>query len=101
MVFIWRPHRHFSRRRTRLSWIGLITLMALWMVLLAACSSSGGVSSSTTSTTISVLNNEFSPEALHIKPGQTEAFDATIHTGGSPLSILRVPEDYPTIQLAV
>jgi len=152
--------------------------MTLWMLLLAACGGSGVGSSSSTTLTVLMLDNQFSPKALHIQPGQTVtwvnkgqtihtvtaddnsfdsgnintgqqythtftqpgqypyfcqfhggaggvgmagmiivgsssntgAFDATIRMDGSPaplnirsqppLSILRVPEDYPTIQAA-
>jgi plastocyanin len=168
MRFLWRPHRSFQSRRsfpTFLPLLGLIPLILLFTALLGAC----GGSAAPQGPTVSVIDNAFSPQELHINPGQTVTWvnnGQTIHTvtaddhsfdsgdfdsgktytfafkkpgrypyfcqlhgaaggvgmvgvivvgnasyngtldsavqpGKTPAAVLRVPEDYPTIQGAV
>lgn len=95
MILIGRPCRR--RSLLTLSSIGLITLTSLLITLLAACgvsSSGGGLSQ--TMPTVSVLDNIFTPKELHIKVGQT-----VLWVNKAPPNILRVPEDFATIQAAV
>jgi hypothetical protein len=86
--------RHRYRRSGRrlpafLVWPGLIALALLWIALLASCAGSGP---SVQGPSVSVTDNEFSPRELHNTGEQS---------GKAPTAILRVPEDYPTIQAAV
>lgn len=168
MRVLWQPHRSPQRGKKFpifLPWFGLIPLILLFMALLVAC----GGPTAPQGPTVSTLDNTFSPQVLHINPGQTVTWvnnGQTIHTvtaddhsfdsgdfnsgqtythtftqpgrypyfcqlhgaaggvgmagvivvgntsysgsldsamrpGKSPAAILRVPEDYPTIQSAV
>lgn len=168
MRVLWRPHRSPQSGKkfpTFLPWFGLIPLILLFMALLVAC----GGPAAPQGPAVSTLDNTFSPQVLHINPGQTVTWvnnGQTIHTvtaddhsfdsgdfnsgktythtftqpgrypyfcqlhgaaggvgmagvivvgntsysgpldsamqpGKSPAAILRVPEDYPTIQSAV
>src|SRR5437868_2001836 len=83
MILTWRPHRYrrSGRRVPAFSvWPGLIALALLCMLLLTGCAGSGpSVQGSSVSVT-----------------------DGTVgQPGKAPVAILRVPEDYPTIQAAV
>ncbi len=83
MILAWRPHRYRQSGRKLpafLVWPGLIALALLWMALLTACAGSGP---SFQGPGISVTNGTVG------QPGK------------GPAAILRVPEDYPTIQAAV
>jgi len=83
MILAWRPHRYrrSGRKVPAFSvWPGLIALALLCMLLLAACA---GSSPSVQGSGISVTNGTVG------QPGK------------APSAILRVPEDYPTIQAAV
>jgi hypothetical protein len=95
MMLTWRPHRSLLRRRMfplLLSPIGLITFTLLLMTLFTACgSSSSSTGPSQTTLTVSVLYNT----------SNTTALSSAIHTSKAPPSILRVPEDFTTIQAAV
>ena len=83
MILAWRWHayRRSGRKVPAFSvWPGLIALALLWMALLTACAGSGP---SFQGPGISVTNGTVG------QPGK------------GPVAILRVPEDYPTIQAAV
>ena len=69
-----------NRRRPCFPWLGIFTLLFLFMPLLAACSSSPPTSAGPL---VSMTDNEFSPATLHIKPGQTVTWvnnGQTVHT---------------------
>src|SRR2546430_2412690 len=88
MILAWRPQRY--RRSGRklpafLVWPELIALALLWMVLLAAC---GGSGPSVQGPSVSVAE-------------YTGTSTSTERQEKAPTAILRVPEDYPTIQAAV
>jgi hypothetical protein len=92
-MLTWRRHRSSLRRRTfllHLSSIELITFTLLLMTLPAACRGSS-TSPSQTMPMVSVLDNTLN----------TTTIGAAIHTSKDPPSILRVPEDFATIQAAV
>jgi len=83
MILAWRPHwyRRSGRKVPAFSvWPGLIALALLCMLLLAACAGSGP---SVQGASVSVTAGLKGPQ------------------GKAPAAILRVPEDYPTIQAAV
>src|SRR5205085_8723444 len=83
MILAWRPHwyRRSGRKVPAFSvWPGLIALALLCMLLLAACTGSGP---SVQGASVSVTAGLKGPQ------------------GKAPAAILRVPEDYPTIQAAV
>src|SRR6266849_2317015 len=83
MILAWRPtrYRRSGRKVPAFSvWPGLIALALLGMLLLAACAGSGP---SVQGPGISVTNG------------------TVAQSGKAPAAILRVPEDYPTIQAAV
>src|SRR5947207_15153715 len=83
MILVCRLHRYrqSGRKGPAFSvWPGLIALALLCMLLLAACAGSGP---SVQGSSVSVTNGTVG------QPGK------------APSAILRVPEDYPTIQAAV
>ena len=81
-MLAWRPlssSRSSRKPYPYLSWLGLATLIFLWMSLLAAC----GGSSTLSGPKVSALDNEFSPKQLQISVGQTVTWTnngQTIHT---------------------
>jgi hypothetical protein len=87
-MLTWRPHEYarstriFQRsqdiKRTLLSWFGVVLLLFPLITILAAC---GDYSPSPSGLTVSAL--------------------VTLHTKTPPYAILRVPEDYATVQAAV
>ncbi len=81
LAWWWHAYRRSGRKVPAFSvWPGLIALALLWMALLTACAGSG-------------------------PSFQGPGISGTNGTGGQPgkgpVAILRVPEDYPTIQAAV
>lgn len=67
-MFAWTPYRYFQRRSAP-GWLTAMILLFFCMLPLAACGSFG--SSTPQGPSVSVLDNDFSPKELHIKPGET------------------------------
>src|SRR6266487_6452436 len=81
LAWWWHAYRRSGRKVPAFSvWPGLIALALLWMALLTACAGSGP---------------SFQGPGISVTGGITEP------QGKAPTAILRVPEDYPTIQAAV
>ena len=73
-------HRFQGKKKSLLSWFGLMPLIFLVLVTLAAC----GGSSSVSGPAVSAIDNAFSPRELHIKPGQTVTW---VNNGQSPHTV--------------
>src|SRR5438132_5556484 len=99
MILKWRPHRYFpymERFSSQLSWLGMLALVMLWITLLGGCTGFGGFNPSPTGPTATELDNDYSPKILHIKAGQSLTWVKKGQT-----TVLRVPENYGTVQGAV
>ena len=97
------------KNRTLFSLFCLVPTIFLLFIMLAAC---GGSSPSTSGPSVSAIDNAYSPKELQIKAGDSvtwvnngqnnHAFTEMVMRSSTPLhAILRVPEDYSTIQAAV
>jgi hypothetical protein len=102
-------HHSQVKNRTLFSLFCLVPIIFLLFIMLAAC---GGSSPSASGPSVSAINNAYSPKELHIKSGDTvtrvnngqnkHAFtEMVMRSSTPPHAILRVPEEYSTIQAAV
>jgi uncharacterized protein YceK len=85
-----------GRKHPAISWSGMVLFLALAMALLAGC----GSVSSTNPTSSSQANSEATSNYAK-SYGGTHSQSTSTNNDGAPVAILRVPQQYATIQAAV
>src|SRR5215469_18007027 len=99
MILKWRLYRSLPYRKRfflLLSWMGMLVLAMFWITLLGGCTGFGSFNPSPTGPTVKEPDKDLSPKLMHIKAGETVTW---MNRGQT--TVLRVPENYATVQAAV